>query len=323
MPASRVGPRLKHALEPMPELSVILPARNAENTIGRALTSTLRALPADSELFVLDDGSTDGTADVVAGIRDRRLRLESAPSGLGVSRGLNHLLGATDSDLVARMDADDLCLPWRFREQRRALRRHGTDVCFSTVVEWRPPSPRPFVKAPVPLSRQSFPLHLLLGNPVAHPAMMARRSALEAVAGYREVPAEDFDLWLRLATAGHSIERLGTPGLLYRLHSNQVTASSAWRSRSWGDSTVNEAYEQLSLRLLGQRLRRIVHVLADDTATIDDFELLLQHLEDGLTSAAASLRPSQRRVLLARLSGRLALARRQWSRRGAHDPRAQ
>ena len=105
----------------MPELSVLLPARNAAGTIGRAVASTLRAMPSDSELVVGDDSSTDATAERAqeAAAGDPRLRvLPIAPGEGGVARVLGQLMAATDSSLVGRMDADDVSLRGRFRDLR-------------------------------------------------------------------------------------------------------------------------------------------------------------------------------------------------------------
>lgn len=105
----------------MPRLSVIMPARNAAVHIRTALTSTLRALPPDAELVVLDDASDDDTEQILHEVPDSRLRVIRSESNLGVAESLNRLLDATDSQYVARMDADDVCFPWRFRVQRRQI----------------------------------------------------------------------------------------------------------------------------------------------------------------------------------------------------------
>lgn len=240
----------------MPELSVILPARNAEKTVRQAVTSTLRAMPKDAELVVLDDGSTDSTAAVVRSVTDPRLRLLEGTGSGGVANALNLLLENTDSDLVARMDADDICLPWRFRTTVPALDR--ADVVFSPVIDLVGRLPRP--GAPLPVSPEAFGLHLLMTNPVSHPTMLARRGVLDAVGGYRDVPSEDYDLWLRLAASGVPARRVAPWGLVYRVHPGQVTASARWRQDSWASTAQAEAFADASERLVGRRLTRLVRM---------------------------------------------------------------
>ncbi|MGV8886129.1 MAG: glycosyltransferase family 2 protein [Microbacteriaceae bacterium] len=248
----------------MPRLSVIIPARNAQATIGDAVRSTLRSLdglrgdvpPRDSEVVVFDDRSTDATAAALAAIDDPRLRVIRSTSVTGVVAGLGALLENTDSEFVARMDADDRVLAPRFRRQLAALDDARTDVVFSTVANWiNGRSVRPV--APIGIDPSVFALHLLLTNPVSHPTMLARRSALNAVGGYRDVPAEDYDLWLRLAAEGFGMRRLALPALLYRVHAGQVTASQQWRHDSWLAPLVGEAFGQLSLRTLGRPFTRL------------------------------------------------------------------
>lgn len=237
----------------MPRLSVLMPARNAEATIGRAVRSTLRTLPRDGELVVLDDGSDDGTLDVLDRVRDPRLRVWSRHNR-GVANTLNELLWRTDSDFVARMDADDVVLPGRFTRQLHALRR--ADMVFTTVVTHRMGGV-PIPAAPAAISSLSFPYHLLLTNPVAHSTMAARRAVFSAGRYYRAVPSEDYDLWLRLAGTGIRIRRLALPGLTYRVHPGQVTATPGWRIASWRHPLIGEAYAELATRLLGAPEMRV------------------------------------------------------------------
>ena len=257
----------------MPRLSVLLPARNAERTVAGAVRSTLSAMPADAELVVGDDGSTDRTAEQVLaaatrrGVTDPRLRMvEVAPGPGGITRVLTRLLDVSDSALVGRMDADDICLPGRFRAALRSIGR-GDDMVFQQQIELREPADggtrrRIVPRAPYPISPDEFGLHLLLTNPVCHPTMVATRELLDRVGGYRDVPAEDYDLWLRSAAAGGRLRRLGRWGLIYRVHPAQITASRSWRDASWADERQAQAFADLSERLTGARLRRIVSMSA-------------------------------------------------------------
>lgn len=246
----------------MPELSVILPARNAGDTIARAVSSTLAAMPADAELIVADDASTDDTAERALegatrrGVCDPRLKMLVAKPGRGgVSRVLNQLLDASDSRFVGRMDADDISMPGRFSAALRAIDR-GNDFVFTQIIELGASAVRP--RAPYSITPQEMPWHLLLTNPVCHPTMVATRQILDDLDGYRAVPAEDYDLWIRAATRGAVLRRLRRWGLLYRVHPAQVTASSVWRSRSWMDEDQAAAYGDLAEFLTGIRLNRLV-----------------------------------------------------------------
>ncbi len=287
----------------MPRLSVILPVRNGEDTIARAVSSTKRALPKDAEIVILDDGSTDSTPFILHSLECPTVRVITSPASGGISTALNTLIERTDSQFIARMDADDVTLPGRFGYQRRNISR-GAAVNFTTVLEWRPDSARVSPAAPLPISARAFPYHLLMTNPVSHPTLFASRDALVRVGGYRQVPAEDYDLWLRLAIEGIGIRRLALPTLLYRVHPDQVTSSLEWRHGSWTDPIVAEAFGGLSALLLGRSFTRLVSLGFNSAIGPEEFEQTLADFAVRLECAIALLPAWDRRILMRRLAKR-------------------
>lgn len=291
----------------MPELSVLLPARNAAATIAQAVTSTLRAMPRDAELVIVDDGSQDATADEATAAAERvgkaaHMRIIGHEGSGGVSHALNFLLESTDSALVARMDADDRCLPWRFTRSLAALQA-GNDMVFTQIIEDRGRRLTP--KPPIGIAPEAFGLHLLLTNPVSHPTMLARRELLSELEGYRHLPAEDYDLWMRAALAGARIRRLPLWGLLYRMHDAQITASAQWRQSSWDNPEQAQVFAQLSESLVGRPLERIVSLAAlppaRKAAALLDFR-------SALLPAINAQEPLSARILRRKLYERLAWA---------------
>lgn len=233
----------------VPRLSVLIPARNASATVGSALRSTLRALPDDAEIVVLDDASTDDTAAAVSGLGDPRIRLISSDVNLGVAGGLARLLDETSSEFVARMDADDVCLPGRFRIQSAAISR-GADLIFSTFQAFGSDQREPRLPLlhrpalPVTYDAEASRLALLLFCP-AHSTLLARRSTLVEAGGYRAAATEDYDLWLRVAARGGRIVRLGRPTILLRASPGQVTAQDGWTERVASDPMIADSYAGL------------------------------------------------------------------------------
>lgn len=262
-------------------------ALNSESTIEHAVKSTLQSLPRDAELVVLDDGSTDSTGEILAQIEDKRLSLHTGTHS-GVALGLNRLINATDSNFIARMDADDICLPGRFGRQLEAI-NHGADIVFTTCWEFGPKKHHLSPKAPQRLEPDAFPLQLLLTNPVSHPTMLASRACIENIGGYRVLPAEDYDLWLRLAVAGARMTRLASPGLLYRKHPAQVTASSKWRLASWSNDEIAESYAKLSMQLLGREFLRLTTLAIRSDISHRECDDLLRDFRGRFTAAASEL----------------------------------
>lgn len=169
----------------MPLISAILPVKNGQKYITNAVKSTLLSLPRDSELVVLDDGSSDKTACLLAKISDRRLRVLQRADGVGLPGALNELIGRTDSDIVMRMDADDIMLPWRLKVQLPIL-KSGADWVFSSVIHLGP-GRRIRPTRSEKLSCESLEALLLLENPIAHSTAIFRRSAIDAIGGYRKL----------------------------------------------------------------------------------------------------------------------------------------
>ena len=111
-------------------VSVLLPLYNGEAYIREAVESVLAQTRRDFELLILDDGSRDGSLAIVQEIarRDPRVRLISRENR-GLTETLNELLAAARGEFVARMDADDVCLPDRFERQVAFLDAHPEVVC--------------------------------------------------------------------------------------------------------------------------------------------------------------------------------------------------
>ncbi|CCQ13633.1 Glycosyl transferase [Rhodococcus sp. AW25M09] len=267
----------------MPRVSVLLPARNAGSTLVTAIRSTLLAMPRDSELVVFDDGSTDSTADVLESFYDRRLRTISGSNtgGSGVANALNTLIENTDSEIIARMDADDITLPHRFWLQERQMDSSGAKVEFGNVIHFGVGFSIPRPSRPVGISIRAMPLALLISNPVAHSTMFARRDELVKAGGYRPGPAEDYDLWLRLATARVPIHRGATPILAYRHHASQVTANTAWLAKARMDPAVKLAYRNCLKAVLGVDSQEKANEPLDQTNYIVGLKAEISALPDG------------------------------------------
>lgn len=275
----------------MPLISVHLTVKDSAHTLRRAVTSSLSSLPADAELVVLDDASTDDVEGVLATVTDRRLRLERNERSAGLGFARQRLLDLTDSRLVATMDADDVSLPGRFTRQVRALER-GADYVFTPVINVWDGSRRARPGLPAPISAGAMPLHLLVHNLLCNPTMAARRDAVVAAGGYRAVLAEDHDLWLRALAHGQQMIRLSVPGLAYRHHPSQTSGGADFIARAFTDPELRAAYREFVENRFGveatwlaalwsaeSRTERMAHDLAPLRALIDERSWRLDPLQ--------------------------------------------
>lgn len=182
-----------------PTVSVIMPVYNGEKLVREAIDSVLRQTLRDLELVIIDDGSTDTSADIAASIaqKDPRVRVIRNGSNLGVAQSLNKGLEAARGELIARADADDICLPGRLEKQVSFMLAHPeVGVCGC-----RMRSNRTGGVISYPQDDASIRAEMLFRNPIAHPAVIFKKSAVVLAGGYDagSVPAEDYDLWVRLA----------------------------------------------------------------------------------------------------------------------------
>ena len=210
----------------MPAITVLIPARNAEATLGDTLQSLVAQSFGDFDVLLVDDASTDGTRALAESFSDRlALRVLPLAVNQGVAGALNHGLAQIGSPYVARIDADDIALPERLALQHAFLEAHpDIDVCSSAMEMFYPqggPSGQILAK---PATDASIKTALVQYCALSHPACLLRRRFFDAV-GLFDVAldfAEDYDLWCRGALQGRRYANLPQALTRYRQHAGQV-----------------------------------------------------------------------------------------------------
>lgn len=188
---------------PPPTVSVLLPAYNAAGTLANAANSVLSGNDVILELILIDDGSTDGTGEIIRSIaRDPRVRVISHQN-MGMSASLNRGIAAASAPFIARMDADDISAPGRLDRQLQFL-SDNLDVVLVGGQIRRIVNGEPYSDSNFPLDHRRIVKALLhRHNAICHPAVMIRKSALDAIGGYWDHHyGEDWDLFLRLSEVG-------------------------------------------------------------------------------------------------------------------------
>jgi glycosyltransferase involved in cell wall biosynthesis len=184
----------------VPAVSVLMAVHDGAPWISQAVASVLAQSAGDLELIVIDDGSADATADLLAAVRDARLRVERQPRA-GLTRSLNRALGRARAPLVARLDADDWALPDRLARQRAFLDAHPDVGLLGTGAREVDAGGRVLATITPPADDAALRRALIRRNPFVHSSIVARRALLERAGGYDErLPvAQDYDLWMRLS----------------------------------------------------------------------------------------------------------------------------
>jgi glycosyltransferase involved in cell wall biosynthesis len=188
-----------------PRVSVILCVYNGARYLEQAIDSIRQQTFEDFEIVLIDDGSTDGSAQLVdrAAAADSRLRVIHQENR-GLTRSLNVGLGIARGEYVARQDADDISRPTRLARQVGYLDKHPTCVVVGTRYHKIDAAGRVIGRSRPPLGNFAIQRQLLRINAIAHSSAFFRRQAVLDLGGYDEsLPvAQDYDLWCRLALRG-------------------------------------------------------------------------------------------------------------------------
>jgi CelD/BcsL family acetyltransferase involved in cellulose biosynthesis len=196
--------RLAHAAQ---GVSVVIPARNAAATLGRAIASAHAQTVAPFEIIVVDDASTDDTAKVAREAGGARLSVIRLHERHGAAAARNHAVHAARGEFVAFLDADDSWDPMKTARQLAVIAaRPAMTFCACrarhVAEDGRVLGP---IHGGVPVATGEDAWRALLArNFIATPCVLARRQAILAAGGFDPAlpVAEDQDLWIRLALAG-------------------------------------------------------------------------------------------------------------------------
>lgn len=207
-----------------PLVSVVMPAYNAEPYVGTAVESVLTQTFRDFELFVVNDGSRDGTGLILRRFLDPRLVVIERDHQ-GVVACLDYGFQASRGKYIARMDADDVALPDRLARQVGYLETHPEVGILGSAYHIIDGAGTGLGMRRWPQTDLEIRWVSLLANPFGGSTVMVRRDVL-ARHGLRHDPnfwaAEDYDLWTRILKhcKGWS---LPSPLILYRAHASSIT----------------------------------------------------------------------------------------------------
>jgi len=183
----------------MPRVSVIIPAYNAERYLGEALDSVMAQTWRDIEVVVVDDGSTDGTQEIVRGYGPPVRLLEQANAGPAAAR--NRGVREAEGELVAFLDSDDLWLPEKLALQVPLFDAEGRVALVYCKAERMTGDGTPIPTPAHPRPTGDVFLALLGRNHCPTSGVVVRRDVFLRFGGFPEdmVWAEDWHLWLRIA----------------------------------------------------------------------------------------------------------------------------
>ncbi len=202
-----------------PVVTVLMSVRNGLPYLREAVPSVLAQTFRDFEFLILDDASTDGTADYLRSVSDPRVRVISLAENIGLTAALNRGLDEARGEFVARHDADDLSHPHRLQEQVAFLRANPACAVVGSQARLVDAGGRSLGAKNFPLSHRSICFAHLFDNAFAHSAVTFRCAS---VGRYDEAWAasQDYELWSRVS------ERYALANLPQRLVTLRVLENS-------------------------------------------------------------------------------------------------
>ena len=244
-----------------PLVSVLMPVYNGAPFLKEAVESICGQTYGNFELIIIDDGSKDGSSDVIRDIKDQRIRLINNETNIGLASTLNKGIELSQGKYIARMDQDDISHSGRIDRQVTYMETHPETVACSAWFKMFGASEKQIA---YPESHNEIYLRFLYSCPIAHPAVILRKETLVNNRLFYD-PAyeysEDSNLWIRMINFG---EFHNLPEFLfsYRMHHSQMTKEYL--------NKVNESFR----RSRNIHFRNMIQKLGFDANNYADFDML-------------------------------------------------
>lgn len=258
-----------------PDISVIMSVYNGETYLQEAIESVRKQTFQNWELVIINDCSTDLTGEMLAdfALKDERIKVHTNEVNLKLPASLNKAISLCVGKYIARMDADDICLPDRLEKQYRFMEEH-TDVALSSCRFMT-------VKDGVYASGgaggrcdfKALNAMLLVANPILHPGVIAKAEVMKKFPYDTTLTCtEDLELWTRFAMENQKMQILPECLLIYRLHDKQITSTTLERQHTEVLKIQKKYYAKL-LQEMDEELKKfyISGIYFKEEADIDKF----------------------------------------------------
>lgn len=306
----------------MPPVSVVMPVYNGERYLAEAIDSILAQTFTDFELLIVDDESTDGSAEIIRAYeaQDSRIRFFQLAENGGAGAARNHAINAANGAYVTPMDCDDLSVASRLQQQVNFLNANSeigaVGGCGRAVSG---DLATLFYRQESPQSHALSVMRIFCGDGFVQASIMFRREFLDAVAGYDPSLrfAEDIDLVLRLLfETGIKFANLQEDLLIFRRHAESTTMSQPQQLRTFSRELRQRALERLwNCPVQMETIDRFMALRRQEKLTWKERRAAkkdLRRLIDALI-AHSWVAPEDRLLLVAEMNRRLELASpRRW-----------
>ncbi|OGR56852.1 MAG: hypothetical protein A3B80_02705 [Elusimicrobia bacterium RIFCSPHIGHO2_02_FULL_39_36] len=215
----------------IPPISVLMCVCDGEKYLAQALESILKQTFNHFEFLIIEDGSSDRTREILNfySSKDFRIRVIENQTKLGLTRSLNHGLKIAKGKYIARMDADDISLPDRFRMQFEFMERHPAVGVLGTANILIDQKGKMVWKNIPPVEDHEIRKRLIKGNIFCHSSLMIKREVFENIGLYNESykVAQDYEIYFRISPH-FQLSNLNQILHAWRVHERGTSVQKRW-----------------------------------------------------------------------------------------------
>jgi glycosyltransferase involved in cell wall biosynthesis len=226
-----------------PLISVIMPVYNADRYLREALDSILRQTYRNFELIIVNDGSSDGSADIITHYEKADSRIKAfTQKNSGVVAAANFGASVATGQYLMRSDADDISFNTKLADLIACAIEHPKAIVISGNIEVINERSEFLYRDILCPFNEEIKREMFIRNPIPNGATLIKKSAFDAVGGYDDVFAEDFHLWIKLFPLGDFVAT-GTYVYRWRTNSTGLTFSNIEKSIQKEKEYVNMLWE--------------------------------------------------------------------------------
>ena len=200
-------------------VSVVMSAYNSESSIAESIESILNQSYQNIEFLIIDDCSTDRTADVIESYleKNKNIKFTKNKTNLGLTKSLNILIKKSSGQYIARQDADDISLHHRVQEQMQILKSNNLDFCTTRAIIKDSMKLIPGVSSFLPKK-----IVLKFKNPFIHGTLLAKKTAINEIGNYDEnfIYAQDYKLFYDLLKYNYNFKVILKPQYILNIKNN-------------------------------------------------------------------------------------------------------